>query len=179
MASSLQDQLLKAGLIDKNKARDLRKEKQKQAKQQPKGTQVVDETKLRVQEAQAEKAARDRELNLQQQEAAERRAIAAQIRQLIENHRIDRSGGNVHYQFVDGKKIKQLYITSAQQDALAWGQIAIVRLGEGYELVPKVVANKISQRDAAVVLVLNVPADNSDEGEDPYADYQIPDDLMW
>jgi uncharacterized protein YaiL (DUF2058 family) len=179
MASSLQDQLLKAGLIDKNKVKQVRREKYKQAKQQPKGQPLEDETRLRAQQALAQKAAQDRELNLRREQAAAQKAIAAQIKQLIENHRIDRNRGEVAYQFADGAKIKQLYVTAAQQDALAWGQVAIVRLGAAYELVPKVVAGKIRQRDAAVVVSLAAPRDSAAEEEDPYADYQIPDDLMW
>ena len=106
--------------------------------------------------------------------------IAAQIRQLIERHRIARAGGDVSYQFTDEKRIKKLYVTAAQQSQLANGQIAIVRLGDGYELVPTVVAEKIRQRDEAVIALLNVrkPVEQGEE-DDPYAAYQIPDDLMW
>ncbi len=76
------------------------------------------------------------------------------------------------------KKIKKLNVTGKQQDQLARGLIAIVLLGEGYELVPAAIADKIRQRDPEVVLLLNEKGDG-DDGDDPYADYPIPDDLMW
>ena len=63
-------------------------------------------------------------------------------------------------------------------DPLSRGQLAIVRLDQGYELVPAKVAEKISQRDPQCVVVLNEARTELDE-EDPYADFQIPDDLMW
>ena len=64
--ASLQDQLLKAGMVDSKKAKRLDKEKKKQAKLARKGqAEVVDEAKILVQKAQAEKAARDRALNQQ------------------------------------------------------------------------------------------------------------------
>jgi uncharacterized protein YaiL (DUF2058 family) len=44
--------------------------------------------------------------------------------------------------------------------------------------VPAVVADKIKQRDESVVLSQQAVNTDIDE-DDPYADYQIPDDLMW
>ena len=80
--SSLQDQLLKAGMVDEKKAKKIKKDKRKQARQTPKGQTVVNEARELAKQAQAEKSARDREINRQQQAVAERKAIAAQIRQL-------------------------------------------------------------------------------------------------
>ena len=56
MANSLQDQLLKAGLVDQKKAKKVKQEKRKQAKQTPKGQQLEDEIKLAARQAQAEKS---------------------------------------------------------------------------------------------------------------------------
>ena len=96
-------------------------------------------------------------------------------------NKIDRSKGNQAYQFADKNKIKSIYVTEKLQDQLAYGVIALVKLGEGYELVPKQIAEKIMQRDVACVLVLNTSSTNGQavEADDPYADFKIPDDLMW
>lgn len=172
---SLKDQLMKAGLADAKKARRAEHEKRQMAKDP--GAETAQKL---AEKAMADKAERDRELNRQQQAEKEQKAIAAQIRQLVERHRIARAGGDVAYQFTDAKKIKKLYVTAAQQSQLANGQVAIVRLGEGHELVPAVVAEKIRQRDAAIVVLLNSRKDAAAADEDdPYAAYQIPDDLMW
>ncbi len=179
MAKSLQEQLLGAGLVDKKKAKAVQKEKRKQAKQVPKGQTVVDENKARAQQALQEKRERSKELARQQQQQADKKAIQAQIKQLIETNRIDRQGGEVSYQFVDGKKIKKLYVTELLQNQLSKGLIAIVKLGEAYELVPQVVADKIAQRDESRILLLNTKSVDVVDEDDPYADYQIPDDLMW
>ena len=95
-------------------------------------------------------------------------------------NRIDRTGGQTAYQFVDAKKVKKLYINEELQEQLIKGRIAVVKLGEGYELVPTPVAEKIAQRDETIILVLHVgEIENTDSPEeDPYAEYQIPDDLM-
>ncbi|WP_372747330.1 DUF2058 domain-containing protein [Litorivivens sp.] len=179
--SSLQEQLLKAGIVDEKKAKQAKKEKRKAAKQ-AKGQTQVDESKAAALQARAEKAERDRELNRQRQAAAERKAVQAQIDQLITTNSIDRRGGEVAYQFVDNKKIKKLLVTDAIQAQLTRGQIAIVALQGRYELVPAAVAEKIRQRDESRVLVLHDRSAESAEmvdEDDPYADYQIPDDLMW
>ncbi len=108
--ASLQDQLLKAGLADEKKAKSIRSEKRKRRKQQPKGAVQVNEAEIRARQAREEKAERDRQLNLERQLAAERKAIQAQIRQLVESNRLDRSRGETSYQFVHGKKIKNILV---------------------------------------------------------------------
>src|SRR5210317_2583476 len=83
--ASLQDQLLKAGLVDKNKANKVRKEKQKKARaNRHSGAKSADEVKLAAQQELARKAERDRELNRRKQLDAENRAVQAQIRQLVQ-----------------------------------------------------------------------------------------------
>ena len=177
--ASLQDQLLKAGIVDKKKAKQIKQEQRKEAKSRPKGQEQVDENREQAKRNMAEKAERDRELNRQRQAEAEQKAIHAQIIQLIEMNRIDRQGGDVAYQFTDGTKIKKIYVTPKLQDDLSRGRLAIARLAEGYELLPAAAAEKIMQRDEAAIVLLNsVDATQVDE-DDPYADYQIPDDLMW
>ena len=52
-------------------------------------------------------------------------------------------------------------------------------LGDGYELVPTVVAEKIRQREESAVLLLNERGNNAVDEDDPYKDFPIPDDLMW
>jgi len=54
-----------------------------------------------------------------------------------------------------------------------------VKLGDKYELVPTPVAEKIQQRDVSYVITQVLSAPIETDEEDPYADYQIPDDLMW
>lgn len=177
--SSLQDQLLKAGLIDEKKAKQVSKEKRKTAKVQRKSNDVVvDETKQQVQKAREEKTERDRQLNAARKAEAERKAIAAQIKQLIEMNRQPKDRGELAYNFTDGGKIKQLYISSTLQRRLTNGLLAIVKLNDSYELVPAPVAERIAQRDPACIIALNAKQETP-EDDDPYADYQIPDDLMW
>ena len=79
----------------------------------------------------------------------------------------------------DQKKIKKLFVTAPLQAQLIKGQIAIVKLQQSYELVPSAVAEKIKQRNEAAIILLNKSVNIEPDEDDPYADYQIPDDLMW
>ena len=108
-----------------------------------------------------------------------KKAIRAQIVQLITMNRIHREGGDVAYQFKDGTRIKKLYVTPKIHGELVNGRLAIAKLADGYELLPAAAAQKIAQRDPQVVVVLNQYEPTPVDEDDPYADYQIPDDLMW
>jgi hypothetical protein len=179
--ASLQDQLLNAGIVDKKKAKQIKQEQRKEARSRPKGQVQVDENKEQAKRALAEKTQRDRQLNKQQQDEAEKKAIQAQIIQLIKMNRVGRKRGDVAYQFTDGTKIKKLYITQQLQNDLIKGRLAIAKLEGGYELLPSQAAEKIMQRDAQVIVLLNrnESVEVDEDEDDPYADYQIPDDLMW
>ncbi len=179
MGNSLRDQLLKAGVVDEKRVKTAKKDKYKKDKQQRKtGTGTVDENRPRLRTRRVEKAARDRELNRRREKEKERKAIDAQVKQLIETSRQTEWGGDVAYNFVDNKKVKRIFVSEVIQENLARGGLAIVKLGEQYELVPTAVAEKIRIRDEGRVILCDEPRKNDDE-DDPYADYQIPDDLTW
>jgi len=179
MANAFQDQLLKAGVVSKDKVNKANKSKHKQAKQQAKNAMTdADQRKREIKQAALLKAERDRELNRQKVEEDNKKAIAAQIRQLVEMNRLSTGEGDEVYNFEHDKKIKQVYVTEGMRKQIVNGRLAIVRLGEKYEVVPKIVAEKIMQRDASFVVLCNEATQASDE-EDEYADYKVPDDLMW
>ncbi|MCG8426584.1 MAG: DUF2058 domain-containing protein [Chromatiales bacterium] len=179
MANSLQEQLLKAGLTDENKVNKAKKAKQRKEKEQrhSKKRQEDEATRL-AREARALDAARDRELNRQKNEEANHKAIMAQIRQLIEMNRLVLEEGEIAYNFSDDNKIQRIYVNDQQHGQLSRGQLAIVKLDNRYEVVPAGVAEKISLRAADCVIVNNQNERVEDE-DDPYAEFKVPDDLMW
>jgi uncharacterized protein YaiL (DUF2058 family) len=179
VANSFGDQFLKAGLVNKARLNEAKKSKSRQEKLKHKQKiEVVDEAAEAARKAAAEKAARDRELNRQKKEELERKAVQAQIRQLIALNRVPREDGEVGYNFQDGAAIRKIFVTEAIRDRLARGWFAIARFDDGYEVIPAAVAQKITQRDPTCIV--SQAASRQEHGEDdPYADYQIPDDLMW
>ena len=178
---SLQDQLLKSGLVTTAQAKSAKSDKRKQNQQQRQNkVTVVDEAKEQVQKTQAEKAERDRELNQLIKQQEEQKHLIAQVKQLIELNKQPRDADGVAYHFNDDNKVKTLYVSDTMREQFIRGRLAIVKWGESYEVVSSEVAKKISLRDAACVIVHNEPIANTvDNKDDPYADYQIPDDLMW
>jgi len=176
MGNSLLDQLKKSGLVDEKKANKAQKAKHKQAKKQ-RQNRAIDEDKLQLQQQQIEKVKRDRELNLQRKREADKRAIQAQIRQLIELNQVIDYDGDIAYNFTDNNIIKSIYLSEQVHRQLNRGQLAIVKLGHNYKLVPTAVAEKISQRDEETIIQCNKPQQESED--DDYADYKVPDDLMW
>jgi len=176
MAKSLQEQLMKSGLIDKKKAKKIKTAQRISKRDQ---SEKLDEDKLRTQEALRAKTEHDKELNRKKNEKASEKAVLAQIKQLIQSNQIDHADGEIPYQFSDGKSIKKIYINELLQTQLINGLIAITKHEESYLLVPRIIAEKISQRDAAFVIVLNRNEIEEIDENDPYADYKIPDDLMW
>ena len=180
MAISLQDQLLNSGLIKKDKANKAKKEKYKQSKQQRNSKTVeIDEATLLAQKSLTEKQAKDRELNQQQKTKADEKAVIAQIKQLIQLNIQAKDDDGVAYNFSDNNAVKKIYVNEITLKNISNGKLAIVKYDTSYELVPAQVAEKIKQRDASFVLVLNDKIEDEIAEDDPYADFQIPDDLMW
>ena len=179
MSNSFGDQFLKAGLVNKTQLNKARKSKHKQQKLKNKQKiEVVDEAAEAARQAAAEKVARDRELNRRRKEEAGRKAVLAQVRQLIELNRLPRDGGEVGYNFQDGAAIRKIFVTEEIRDKLGRGLLAIVRFDDSYEVIPSVVAEKIMLRDESCV-VSNATTRLESGEEDLYADYKVPDDLMW
>jgi uncharacterized protein YaiL (DUF2058 family) len=177
---SLQEQLLKAGLVAKNKVKVANQEKSKQKKEERRtGTQSVDEAKLAAQEAQRKLAERNRELNAQRDAAAQQKAIVAQIAQMVRQNRQSKgNNGDIAYNYTHGSKIERMFVSAAVREHLVAGRLVIVVLNGVAELVPRVIADKIAERDPALVVRVNKSSSVVEE-DDPYAAFQIPDDLMW
>ncbi len=182
MSMSLRDQLLKAGLVNEKQAKQAGKQKQKQQRLEKKGQVEVDDSQRQAAlQAQAEKIARDQELNREQQEKIAQKARAAQIKQLIETTRLPKLTSEDYYNFVDDKRVKRIAVNALMRSKLSSGSLAIVRHGGGYEVVSRDVALKIQERDARRVVLLNEATAEAAvvDADDPYAAYQVPDDLMW
>jgi uncharacterized protein YaiL (DUF2058 family) len=174
---SLQDQLLKAGLTSKAKANKVKSEKRKQIQQQQKNKiSTVNEAKKQANAVIAQQVQKDKQLNDLRNQQAEQKQIANQIIQLINMNKIEQDEEGVAFNFTDDNKVKVLYISAGLKGDLVAGKAVITKLGNGYEIVSAKVADKIAQRDSAYIIEL---ADTNLDIDDDYADYKIPDDLMW
>lgn len=181
--ASLQEQLLKAGLANKSTAKQARTDKRKKQKLKNKGAEVAqDENKVAAQQAAEAKKQRDRELNQQRQAELEKKAVVAQIRQLITVNQQPKGNGDTVLNFTDNNLVKRMYVSDAVHKLVIDARLAVVKLDEDYALIPTPVADKIAERDASVVIYrADLREENKEKSaeDDWYADYEIPDDLTW
>ncbi len=179
--ASLQDQFLKAGLINQKKVNQAKQDQNKQKKEERRtGVKVVDDVRQAAAEAQRKQAERARELNAQRVAANREKEVAAQIAQMVQQSRQSKGNGDIAYNFTYENKVKRIYVSAPVQAHLTAGRLVIICQGEVVELVPKVVADKIAERNPAIVVrVSKSSAETLPAEDDPYADYKIPDDFTW
>ncbi len=181
MGNSFQDQFLKLGLVDKKQVSKVKKQKHQKKKQKSaKKHVVVDENALLAQEALAKKKVRAQELNRQREEKLKKREVTAAIKQMVEKNKLEKDDNGVAYRFNDLGKIQRMFVKKEMADQLSSGQLGIVGFGNSYEVVPRTIAEKIRDlSDKTFVLTNRSPGAKELNPDDPYSDYEVPDDLMW
>ncbi|MBE9568515.1 MAG: DUF2058 domain-containing protein [Proteobacteria bacterium] len=180
MSNPFQDQLLKAGIVSKKQVHKANQEKSRKNKQQrSKKDAGIDPARLKAQQAAERKAQHDRELNKRKEEQARQKAVSAEIDQLITKNTITRDENcDIAYNFEHRKKVQRIYINEEMKQQLLQRRSGIARIEGRYELVPVSIAEKIKQRNEKRIILLEEEKTVVVE-DDPYADYQIPDDLTW
>jgi uncharacterized protein YaiL (DUF2058 family) len=182
--ASLQDQLLKAGLTTKQKTRQANSDKRKKNKQKRSGVAVdaslQEQVKKELELAKQEKLARDTALNDEKKVALAVKEQQLRVSQILQHHQITNVKGEAEYNYTFNSKIKKLFIDNVTHKALVNGQLALCGVDEQTYIVTAETAEKVASLDKNVILVQNtkVKAAASEE-DDPYAEFQIPDDLMW
>ncbi|MCI2403938.1 DUF2058 domain-containing protein [Serratia sp. PGPR-27] len=175
---TLQEQMLKAGLVTSKKMAKVQRTAKKSRVQAREAREAVEENK----KAQLE---RDKQLSEKQKQAALSKEYKAQVKQLIEMNRIVLAKGDIGFNFTDGNLIKKILVDKATQTQLINGRLAIARLlienreECEYAIIPASVADKIAQRDAGSIVLHSALSQEEQDEDDPYADFKVPDDLMW
>ena len=181
MRNPLQDQLLKAGLVNKAKVNQVAREQNKQklgkAPPAPPREDAIDAARL-----QAERAERDRALAAERNAQARAAELRAQVRQIVDAHKVKRSG-EIDYRFPHANAIRSVLVNESLRSQLASGALVIAALDDRYELLPRAAAEKIRERDASVIVLDHAqpPAADAPASDDDayYAQFQVPDDLVW
>jgi uncharacterized protein YaiL (DUF2058 family) len=182
MADSLQDQLRALGLANKQqRERGVRRDARKggkAARQRPghepgprsDGELSLDQAyALREQEEQRQaQQTRDRK----RAEERRRREINDSLRAIIEAHRLNRDDAEVARNFMYRGRIRKLYVTPEQQQALGEGRLGIVYLSGSYHILTPERLDAVRAISAEHVVELR------GGGEDE-EDFPVPDDLIW
>ena len=177
MSMSLREQLLAAGLGTKKQAKEAERQRHRDLKN--KSARKAEHEK-RMAEQRAAKAARDQELNRKRQENLERKERWAQIKQLIEEHRIAKPESDEYFNFIDREKVRRFPVDAALRERIVRGEVVIVRCEGRYDVVPPEIAERIREREPRAVISLQAKElETASEENDPYKDYIVPDDLIW
>lgn len=175
---TLQEQMLKAGLVTSKKVAKVQRTAKKSRVQAREAREAVEENKKTQLE-------RDKQLNEQHKQAVLSKEHKAQVKQLIEMNRIDIAKGDIGFNFTDNNLIKKIMVDKVTQAQLISGRLAIARWvidnasESQYAIIPASVADKIAQRDAGSIALNSALSQEEQDEDDPYADFKVPDDLMW
>ncbi|MCS5881237.1 DUF2058 domain-containing protein [Klebsiella variicola subsp. variicola] len=175
---TLQEQMLKAGLVSSKKMAKVQRTAKKSRVQAREAREAVEENKKLSWSAISSSASSKKQAVLAKE-------YKAQVKQLIEMNRITVARGDIGFNFTDNNLIKKIMVDKTTQTQLINGRLAIARLAvdnkpEGeYAIIPAVVAEKIAQRDASSIVLHSALSQDEQDEDDPYADFKVPDDLMW
>lgn len=177
----LQEQLLKAGLAKKSKVAEVARQqtKARQGKAPPTDAGIQRE----AERARLDKIERDRALEAERKAKARDVELQSQARQIIQDKKVPRSGES-EYRFTADGAIRTLLVNDDLRKKLSSGALVIARLGDRYELLPRGAGDKVRER-APEMIVLDhgqpgeAPPAGSSEDDEYYAQFKVPDDLMW
>ena len=180
MANALQDQLLKAGLANKQKVRDVKTQKRRNRQQNVDDGSA--DLKRDIEQKRLAQADKDKSLNEKRfAEATEK----GQVRSLItEFNRFAISvphAAEIKFNFTLENKVYSVYLTDELQKQLLNAKLGIVRHDDKSFIVPFKLAERVNllvPQWCGYLASLHEDVQQSDE-YDPYSDYAIPDDLMW
>lgn len=178
MGKSLQDQFLKLGLAQKKQVNKIKKKKHQQKKQAVQDSDV-EKSKVQAKKAQESKKDYNKLLNQQKAEQQKQKEQNQQVDQLIETHMLQETAGNEVYKFTAENKIRKLYTSTEIINQLSSGKLAIVAYKKEYKLVHAEIGRKIVSILQDRLILLHEKSTTEQDGDDPYAEYQIPDDLVW
>ena len=88
----------------------------------------------------------------------------------------------MEYRFTADGAIRTLLVDDDARKKLSTGALVIARIDDRYELLPRVAADKVRERDAAMIVLdhgqANEPAAATSEDDAYYAQFKVPDDLV-
>jgi len=181
--NSLQEQMLKAGLSDKKRARQATVDKKKKTKQNRHNTkhkiEVEDELKKGIEQKKAEQQAKNQQIAKQHKQELEAKELQARIKQILEHNGLKDYDGDLSYNFTYKNLVKKLHVSALIHKSIVKGSLAICVFEGAFFLIPETIATRLALLDSAVIAALNERVDDEIDADDPYADFAIPDDLMW
>ena len=175
--SSIRDQLLKAGLVTEEQVKKAETKpkpntknkrtgkastgqvgkQRKPQKQVPKKRELTDLERFYQERDKTDKAEKAEQEKQKKEAARIRKEKRAKIGALIKNNLVNEESAEQRYNFVVGSSVKYLFVTDAQQEQLAKGELAIVFLGEKRCLIPIEMGNQIKEIEPSRLVIVSEP----------------------
>ncbi len=177
MSDSLRDQLIAAGYKAPKQEKKKQSQHKKKSKKRPAGKPASSAGKSRP----PQKEKKNKQPGVPDEAAiAERKKLKAEIKALIDEHKVAEWKGEIAYRYLVDSRIRELYVTSEIQERLASRELAITRLNGDTYLVPRETALSIKKINPqwSVFNLEEQPSASSEEAEE-YSAYKVPDDLKW
>lgn len=193
MGNSLRDALREAGLVGEERKPKPKPRRSPRGKSATARKRAIDEREI-GEEAGAKPAAAPRRVLKENQRRTARfvrdatlvggsvaenakKARRRKIQALIESERRNDDRADIAYHFVKGKRIKRIYVTEAQRDALASGGLVIAALEGHHHLLTPAAAGELAELAPQTVITSGVDegAAEADAEDGP----PVPDDISW
>ena len=178
MANSLQDQLLKAGLVSREKLNDSRQQVKRKRKRSG-GKTTTEPVTTAADKRRQEQHQRDKRLNAEREQQRKDQEQRLRIRELVLANSLNVTDADQLYNVVRDGRIRRLYVTAEQRRQLSKGQLAVTIAKGRNHIVSLQVAEKIRALLPGYFVNLGSESNATDEAEGDYAEFKVPDDLMW
>lgn len=197
MSSSFADQLLKAGLVseeDVTKAEQQKQQKKhkkrpashkkpgkrppKKAKPVPKGDgSVANAAASKILNTSQVEADKSKEKKAQQEFAEQRRIMNIKINELIKDQPVEEPQGEHKFSYVYEGKVRGIYVSESQQKRLAAAELAVTVIKAKTKLIPISLVEPLQAIDPK--RFIHVVKEEEKSEDDPYAGFEVPDDITW
>ena len=181
-ANPLQEQLLKAGLVKKSKVSEVAREQH--LARHAKGRSTPSEIAADAERARTEKADRDRALEAERKAQMRAAELRAQARQIIADKQVA-AAGEIEYRFSHAGAIRSVRVDDEQRGRLSTGALVIAGIDTHFVLLPRAAGDKVRERDAGMIVLDHGMAAGTEavaaasEDDAYYAQFKVPDDLVW
>ena len=164
MADSLQDQLRALGLAKQQERRERPPRRKRPPKSKPNGSGAeIPLEKAYALREKAEQRAADQARKRKQAEDRRRREINQRIREIVDARRLNVAEAEVARHFMFRGRIRKLYVTPEQNDALTAGELGLVYLTGGYHVLDPEALAAVRAIDAEHIVDLGGGSEADDE----------------
>ena len=105
--------------------------------------------------------------------------IRDSVKQILEHHNQDSIRGERTFNFTYDNKVKGIDVNEKTQKALSGGRLAICVLEGQFYVLDDEPARKVAEVDEKYIVFHVEPENKPKDEDDPYADFEVPDDLVW